>query len=208
MVTFPNFLPRLITGTILALLFLGLYIYAPVGLSFMFAGALVTILVFEWPRIGIWWITPWYPILPCIVLIALNQSPQRPLLLFVVILSALFDSAGYFIGSWCGRHKIAPVLSPRKTWEGFIAGVVTAFAAAPLLMYFLGMKQLHWWFFPFIATYCCLAFLGDLIVSYFKRQVNLKDSSHLLPGHGGLLDRLASVLPTTVFVYVLQSFLI
>ena len=205
MVIFPDFVPRLITGMILATMFVSLYVYAPLGLSLMFAGALVTILVYEWPRIGIWWITPWYPIAPCLLLIALNQSPERPLLLFIFILSALFDSAGYFIGSTLGRHKIAPVLSPRKTWEGFIAGMIIAFASAPFLMHFLGMKNLGWWLLPFISLYCCLAFSGDLIVSYFKRKVHVKDSSNLLPGHGGLLDRLASILPTVVYVYILKS---
>lgn len=208
MVMFSDFLPRLITGTVLATLFVGLYLYLPLGLSFMFAAALVVILCYEWPRMGIWWLTPWYPVLPCLLLIALNQSPQRPLLIFIVMLSAIFDSAGYFVGVAFGRHKVAPVVSPRKSWEGLIAGFIAAFAAAPFLMYFLNMKNVGWWFFPFIALYCILAFYGDLMVSYFKRNAHVKDSSNLLPGHGGLLDRLASILPTVVYIYLLQSVLI
>lgn len=205
---FADFLPRLITGIALAATFLVLYAYSPLGLSLMFATALLVILFYEWPRIGLWWVTPWYPVLPCVLLIALNQSPERPLIIFIFALSALFDSAGYFIGTLLGRHKIAPVLSPRKTWEGFIAGLIIAFLTAPSLMSFLHMKNLGWWLFPFIASYCTLAFTGDLIVSFFKRRVHVKDSSNLLPGHGGLLDRLASILPTTVFVYILRSMLI
>lgn len=200
-----DFLPRLITSIVLATLFIVLYLYFPLGLSCMFAVALVIILLCEWPHIGVWWVTPWYPVLPCLLLIMLNQSPYRSLLIFIFVLSAVFDSAGYFIGSTIGRHKIAPVISPRKTWEGFIAGFIAAFATAPFLMHFLPMKNLGWWFFPFIAVYCCLAFAGDLIVSSFKRSVHYKDSGNLLPGHGGLLDRLASIFPTVVYVYILKS---
>jgi len=102
------------------------------------------------------------------------------------------DTGAYFAGRWLGRHKLAPQVSPGKTWEGAAGGLllvaILAAWAAPLLT----MPRL-----PFAALCLlvgCFSIVGDLIESLFKRHAGLKDSGRLLPGHGGMLDRIDSLL--------------
>lgn len=210
-VFFPHdFFPRLITAFFLTIGFLICYFYAPLLLSIAFGIALLIILLHEWPRIGFWWITPLYPLFPFILLIILNQSSDRRLILFIFVLCALFDTAGYLFGSLFGKHKLVPWLSPKKSWEGFIAGIVSVFIATPLIMHILNLsaQSMGFNYYTFILIFCYLALAGDLLVSYFKRKRGVKDASNLLPGHGGLLDRFDSILLTTLLVYTCKRYLI
>ena len=210
---FGDFVPRLITACILVTFFLVFYIYAKISLSYSFIAILLTILLYEWPHLikhqqYLWLITPFYPIAPFIFLILLNQSPERRLLIFMFTLSALFDSSGYFFGKLFGKHPLAPTISPYKTWEGLIAGFIMAWILGPVLMQALHMNNLGWLTLPFITICCILAFMGGVIISWFKRRAGVKDSSNLLPGHGGLLDRFDSVMLTSVFLYSIKTYLI
>ncbi len=115
--------------------------------------------------------------------------------MFVVLLvNWVGDSTAYFVGRAIGRRPLAPVVSPKKTWEGTIASVVLGTAAgAAYLLHFLPDVS------PALAVGLCLAInvtgqLGDLAESAFKRGVGVKDSGTLLPGHGGMLDRMDSAL--------------
>jgi phosphatidate cytidylyltransferase len=113
------------------------------------------------------------------------------LLLFLLVLVAAADVGAYFGGRRFGRRKLAPRVSPNKTWEGFWSGVLTAGGAAVAGGWLLGKPLMPW-------VGVCLAvalasIMGDLVESMFKRQAGLKDSSALLPGHGGVLDRLDSL---------------
>ena len=117
------------------------------------------------------------------------QGPQ--LMLFLLLLVVAADIGAYFAGRAFGKHKLAPRVSPGKTWEGVGGGLVAA-----ALMAALGV----WWFnmdtVPFMALCIVVAIasvVGDLTESMFKRHVGLKDSGNLLPGHGGVLDRVDSV---------------
>lgn len=210
---FADLVPRLITAIFLTVLFLVLYSYTPILLSCMFAAALIIILLYEWPPLiqhqkFLWLMTPFYPTAPFIFLILLNQCPERRLLLFMFTLSALFDSSGYFFGKLFGKHSLAPTLSPYKTWEGLGGSFIVAWTMGPWLMYLLHMKNLSWYTFPFITAYCIGALMGGFLLSSYKRRAGLKDSSNLLPGHGGLLDRFDSVMLTSIFIYFLKSRLI
>jgi len=113
------------------------------------------------------------------------------LLLFLLVLIAAADVGAYFGGRRFGRRKLAPRVSPYKTWEGFWSGIFAAAAAAVLGGWLLGAQLLPW------VAVCVLVALvsvvGDLVESMFKRKAGLKDSSGLLPGHGGVLDRLDSL---------------
>jgi phosphatidate cytidylyltransferase len=128
------------------------------------------------------------------------------------MLTALFsimgaDSSAYFIGRAWGRHKMAPSLSPGKTWEGYIAGVVTGVLITSLLVSLWRTPTngdvianiVHGSILGLLVA--ALAPLGDLVVSMIKRQVGAKDSGSILPGHGGALDRLDSLLWTAVISY-------
>ena len=117
------------------------------------------------------------------------------LVLFLLFMTQFNDVCQYIWGKMLGRHKIIPKVSPNKTWEGFIGGFVTttlsAGAAAPLLTP-LTMPQ------GLVAGIIIAGggFIGDVVISSVKRDLQIKDSSQLIPGHGGLLDRMDSLLYT------------
>lgn len=115
------------------------------------------------------------------------------------------DTTAYFIGRQIGKHKIAPRISPGKSWEGYLAGIIGAMAAGGIFSALLiGARQspVHGMLIGLLCGVLCL--FGDLGISGFKRQMGVKDSSGLLPGHGGILDRLDTVLVGAVigFYYV------
>jgi phosphatidate cytidylyltransferase len=127
----------------------------------------------------------------------LHQIPEigPRLMLFVMITVWLADTGGYFAGKRWGKHKLASMISPNKTWQG-VAGaivlvVVGALCAFPALSN--GPISLIEWVSLIVIT-ALFSIIGDLIESVFKRTHNVKDSGNLLPGHGGVLDRIDSLL--------------
>ncbi len=127
--------------------------------------------------------------------------------LFALLTTFATDTGAYLTGRAVGRHSLAPGISPNKTWEGAIGGFAAAIAAALLLDQFfnLGLARESWnWQPPLIgATVGIVAQAGDLLESRLKRLSRIKDAGSLLPGHGGLLDRLDSLLLTIPAVYYL-----
>lgn len=122
--------------------------------------------------------------------------------LLAVVLS---DTGGYAAGVFLGRHKMAPTISPGKTWEGFVGSICAAAIGSSLLLYYLLDIQAYWGLL-FGAVISIVAVIGDLAESMLKRDLGLKDMSHLLPGHGGLMDRLDSILfavPTAYLLFAL-----
>ena len=104
------------------------------------------------------------------------------------------DSGAYYVGSTVGRHRMTPRISPNKTWEGLAGGVLATFVAAAILRPLLGL-ELPWPHTLGVAAILAVtAPLGDLVESQFKRDTRVKDSSSLIPGHGGFLDRTDSLL--------------
>lgn len=123
-----------------------------------------------------------------------------PLLLLAVMMTVwIADSAAYFAGKQFGKRKLAPQISPGKTWEG-AAGAMLAVALYGIILCYL--FKLSAWLVLGLLCLTVLSIVGDLFESLLKRQAGLKDSSNLLPGHGGVLDRidgLTSTLPLVVF---------
>lgn len=111
------------------------------------------------------------------------------------------DTAAFLAGRAIGRHKMAPVLSPGKTWEGATAGMLGALIAVPLLAYGLGIDMAVWKGLALGALVGLFAQAGDMVESMLKRLSGAKDSGKILPGHGGFLDRLDSVVFNIVVVY-------
>lgn len=123
------------------------------------------------------------------------------LLLLAFLIPWSCDTAAYFTGRWFGAHKLIPRVSPGKTVEGAIGGVAGAIAVV------VGLRS---WGFPFLSVMHCvvlglaggiLSQIGDLAESLMKRDAGIKDVSHMVPGHGGVLDRFDSVLFSAPFVY-------
>jgi len=112
-------------------------------------------------------------------------------LLFALVIVWVADSGAFFAGKLLGRVKLAPRISPNKTWEGVIGGLaaVTLLALACGLWAALDLAIL----IPFCLAVACISVVGDLTVSMFKRNVGIKDSGTFFPGHGGVLDRIDSV---------------
>lgn len=131
-------------------------------------------------------------------------------LLALMIVVWLADSAAYFAGRRFGKHKLAPKISPGKTWEG-VAGAMLITGIYGILLGQTKVYPIHlsWWQWLFLTwILVAVSIMGDLIESLFKRQADLKDSSQLLPGHGGILDRvdsLIAVLPVALAFFYLLS---
>lgn len=140
-------------------------------------------------------------------------------LLSVLLLVWVADIAAYFAGRQWGRHKLAPNISPGKSWEGLVGGIVGVFLLA---LSWLGLDdifpamqggiferlKLHGWFLFFlnILFLTLMSVVGDLIESLIKRAAGAKDSSQLLPGHGGVLDRLDAILPVLPLAIMLTQY--
>jgi phosphatidate cytidylyltransferase len=134
-----------------------------------------------------------------------NFGPDAKLLLFLVIVVQLSDVLQYVWGKLAGRHKIAPKISPNKTWEGFLGGTLSATAIGTGL----------WWLTPFSPPAAfgisflitMLGFAGGLVMSAIKRDRGVKDYGTMIGGHGGILDRMDSVIFTApVFFHVVRFF--
>jgi phosphatidate cytidylyltransferase len=118
----------------------------------------------------------------------------------------LTDTGGYAAGVFLGRHSMAPSISPKKSWEGFAGSLAAAAIGSAILLYLL-LDVEPWWGAVFGLAVSMAAVLGDLAESMIKRDLGLKDMSRLLPGHGGLMDRLDSILFAVPTAYLLLSVL-
>ncbi|MFG1651162.1 phosphatidate cytidylyltransferase [Micromonospora sp. NPDC049275] len=137
-------------------------------------------------------------------LLAAAPDDGRLRILATLIAVVLSDTGGYAAGVSFGRHPMAPSISPKKSWEGF-AGSVTAAALGSALLLWLMFEVAPWWGAVFGVAVSCAAVLGDLAESMIKRDLGIKDMSNLLPGHGGLMDRLDSILFAVPTAYLLLA---
>ncbi|MEU6202657.1 phosphatidate cytidylyltransferase [Micromonospora musae] len=134
-----------------------------------------------------------------------DDGPWR--ILAALIAVVLSDTGGYAAGVFLGKHPMAPTVSPKKSWEGF-GGSVTAAALGSALLLWLVFDVAPWWGAVFGVAISCAAVLGDLAESMIKRDLGVKDMSNLLPGHGGLMDRLDSILFAVPTAYLLLAVLV
>lgn len=147
-----------------------------------------------------------------LAVVALHQSGGQGPLLVMYLLSLIWvaDSGAYFGGRAWGKHKLAPAVSPGKTWEGVASGAALSLAYAVGAAQVLALPGNQWPLFVVLSLVTVLfSVLGDLTESMFKRHAGMKDSGTLLPGHGGVLDRIDSVTaaaPVFVVGYWLGGF--
>ena len=131
----------------------------------------------------------------------LNNEYNNSLLLFIYTLTWTFDTSAYLFGTRFGKHKLFPSISPKKSWEGFFGGAfITIITALLITNMFANLNQYNTLiisiFLPITAT------IGDLVASSFKRAANVKDFGNLIPGHGGVVDRMDSFMITIPVLYI------
>jgi phosphatidate cytidylyltransferase len=127
-----------------------------------------------------------------------GPDPSLPLLITILAVWAA-DVAAYAVGSSFGKAKIAPTISPGKTWEGTIAGFL---AAAAVVLVAMAPTGIYVWAVLAALAIGPVAFAGDLLESWLKRRAGVKDSGTLLPGHGGMLDRIDSLVAAAPIVAI------
>ena len=132
---------------------------------------------------------------------------ELKILLFVFILTWIFDTFAYLIGTKYGKHKMIPKISPNKSWEGFTGGliisVIISFVLFNLDFFSNGTNSIILIIIGFILPFT--ATIGDLIISQFKRQAGVKDTGTIIPGHGGILDRIDALMITIPIIFILTK---
>ena len=132
----------------------------------------------------------------------MSFSNELVIAFFIMVWSN--DVFAYVVGSLIGKHKLYEKVSPKKTWEGSIGGVVLTIAAAYIISIFFKTYDMQTWLVLGLII-SIFASLGDLIESMIKRQVGIKDSGNIMPGHGGILDRFDGVIFAIPAVYIYLS---
>lgn len=147
-----------------------------------------------------------------------NTSNGTFYIIFMLIATWIGDAGAYFIGTFFGKHKMAPEISPKKSWEGFFGGIVTSAVFGVIL----GFGYMFWdklvngeatltvnvLYLVAVAVVCSgLGVIGDFSASILKRQFDVKDFGNFMPGHGGVMDRFDSLLFAAPFVYLLFQYL-
>ena len=122
-------------------------------------------------------------------------------------MTAASDIGGFVAGVLFGRHQMAPIISPKKSWEGFAGSTVACVAVGVAMI--VWVLDSAWWIGVCLGLIAVvMATLGDLCESVMKRDLGIKDMSHVIPGHGGLMDRLDSLLATIAPIWLLLHYLV
>lgn len=152
-----------------------------------------------------------YLILPIIILTKISISNytslyQPRIIIGVFILIWTNDTFAYLVGKSIGKRKLFESISPKKTIEGFVGGLIFSIFAGIIVALFFMPKPLYFWIIIAIIV-SVFGTIGDLIESKFKRMAGVKDSGKIMPGHGGVLDRLDSVIFVAPFIYLFLQIL-
>ena len=152
-------------------------------------------------------VAAYVPFMLSFAMLLLRDDNGAMKVLALVLLTAGTDTGGYISGVFFGRHPMAPSISPKKSWEGFAGSIV--FNVAIGSVFFVYVFDSLWWYGALSGALLALVgTLGDLAESMIKRDVGIKDMSSLLPGHGGFMDRLDSVIPNAFAAWAIFSILL
>lgn len=132
----------------------------------------------------------------------LNHSHGIYYLLLLLNFSSICDMGAYFVGSTCGKHKLCPAISPKKSVEGAFGGVVSSLVITAVLALCFGTASKLPALLLLTVPFCILGMVGDLFASAIKRGAGIKDYGKLIPGHGGVLDRVDSILMIAPVLYM------
>ncbi len=186
---------------------LGRFFYVPAAVLWLVVVPLWMRLRWPLPRGAVGVAVGALVLLPTWLALVQLRAVGAAALVAVMAVAWIADTGAYFVGRAFGRHKLAPSISPGKTWEGAVGGgaavLAYGFALAPKLPPVLGARP--GLLALLIVAVTLMSVVGDLFESLLKRQAGLKDSSHVLPGHGGVLDRidsLTSILPLSALIWL------
>jgi len=146
---------------------------------------------------------PIYVGLPLIMLLMIHLRPNGKLWIFF-LLSVIFanDTGAFYFGKFLGRHKLYSAISPNKTWEGAIGGLLSSIIVALLFLRILRFHELNLTIMILVLALSITGQIGDLVESMLKRNHGIKDSGKILPGHGGILDRIDALLFSIPILYI------
>jgi phosphatidate cytidylyltransferase len=191
------------------------YWQGPAGLAGAFTLTVLTLMIWRMPEgaegyvrdaTASVFIAAYLPLMGGVVALMLAPKDGAARIVIFISVTVASDIGGYFAGAFLGRHKMAPTISPKKTWEGFTGSALTCMAVGAWLVPWLLGGEI-WQGALLGAAVVCTATVGDLIESMIKRDLGIKDMGTLLPGHGGVMDRLDSLLATAPIVWLaLESF--
>jgi len=152
---------------------------------------------------------PIYVVMPLAMLVLIDTRPNGDIWIFF-LLSVVFanDTGAFYFGRLLGRHKLYEAISPNKTWEGAIGGLFCSFVTAAIFIYVMAVHKLNITIFILVLALTVTAQVGDLAESMLKRYHGVKDSGKILPGHGGLLDRIDSLLFCIPVLYLFLNWII
>lgn len=162
-------------------------------------------------KIGTSLFSLFYLAIPLLLLILVFYTgidgPEPVFLLALFVFIWVNDTFAYMVGSIVGKHSLVGPLSPKKTWEGAIGGLLFSLLAAYLISLYVDVLTVGQWL-GFALLVVLFGTLGDLFESMLKRSADVKESGRLIPGHGGILDRFDSILVAAPFVYVYLYFIL
>ncbi|MBT8082712.1 MAG: phosphatidate cytidylyltransferase [Gammaproteobacteria bacterium] len=185
----------LLAGAVMAAVYMQLPAQTELVLQIAFAWWLIAFFwTFRFPtpiRAPVRWVCGLLVLVPLFVALVTLLRLGIEYLLFVLFIVWLADGGAYFAGKWLGRVKLAPEISPGKTWEGVGGGLLLVSLLAVSVAMWRDISIAVLW--PFCLAVAAISIVGDLTVSMFKRTAGLKDSGSLFPGHGGVLDRTDSI---------------
>ena len=205
---------RWISGIALGFLFLAYILLSP---SFFFNFGLIIIFgisIYELIKLRVFSLQSLlaFILIVTAILCLYLYELERSLILIGVMISVATDAFAFFAGKVLGRNKIFPIISPNKTLEGTIGGVVSSVVINSLMITLIfqnSLKTLDVIMLTLMIFICAVAAVfGDLLISSIKRQANLKDTGSLIPGHGGLLDRIDSHILCIPVFFVLYEVLL
>ena len=205
---------RWISGIALGFLFLAYILLSP---SFFFNFGLIIIFgisIYELIKLRVFSLQSLlaFILIVTAILCLYLYELERSLILIAVMISAATDAFAFFVGKVLGRNKIFPIISPNKTLEGTIGGIVSSVVINSLMITLIfqnSLKTLDVIMLTLMIFICAVAAVfGDLLISSIKRQANLKDTGSLIPGHGGLLDRIDSHILCIPVFFVLYEVLL
>ncbi|MBM6620506.1 phosphatidate cytidylyltransferase [Micrococcaceae bacterium RIT802] len=192
------------------------YLGGPEALGFALAGSVLLVLVWRLVEgaagafrsvVASTFVLLWVPFLISFAILLLQEDHGRVLVAVVLLLVVANDTFGYLVGASLGKHPMAPKISPKKSWEGFAGSCAGAILVGIGCIVFL--LERPWWIgIPLALATVAAATAGDLAESMVKRELGIKDMSNLLPGHGGVMDRLDSVVFSFPIGYIISVLLL